>query len=399
MYQIDNSTAAATQPASTTPGTAGWFTDGSVGGGVAPTVVPAEWLNAVQAELCNLVTAAGGTLTKNAFSQVAQAIQSCLLNTAPDTGTANTYACAFKPTISALTDGLKLSFEAAHANTGASTLNVNGIGAKPILGAAHAALQGGEIIAGGKIQVVWSAALSAFVLLEQTGGAQQVAAATESEHAMQLGQATGRLLNVQVFATAGTYTYTPTAGTTRIRVKVMGGGGAGGGTPSTTSGQVAIGGAGGAGGYAESLLTSGFSGASVVVGAAGVGASNANGGNGGTSSFGAFITCGGGIGGTAGTVTTTATGTTPAPGGTASGGNLLNLTGNIGAAAFIAIVGGTGSGTLGYGASTPYGSCIPSGSAVGNGSSGAGNSAFPSTGAAKAGLNGAPGIVIVEEYA
>lgn len=396
MYQIDNSTAAPTQPASTTPGTPGWFTDGSAGGGQAATIVPAEWLNAVQAELCNLITAAGGTLSKSSFTQLAQAIQSGLLNTATDTGTANAYVCSFKPTITALTDGLKLSFQAAHANTGASTLNVNGLGAEPILGGAHQALQGGEIIAGGKIQVVWSSALSSFVLLEQTGGAAQVAPATESEHAMQLGQATGRLLNVQVFTSSGTYT--PTAGTTRVKVKVMGAGGAGGGTPATTSSQVAIGGSGSAGGYAESLITSGFAGASITVGAGGVAATNAAGGNGGASSFGALVSCGGGGGGAAGVANSVSTGSSAGVGGTATGGNILNQTGWSGSPGYVAIISGIGGGMPAMGAQSIFGAISPGGTQYGYGSGGDAAIAFPSA-AAKAGFNGAPGVVIVEEYA
>jgi len=75
MYQIDNSTAALAQPASTPAGTAGFFTDGNPASGTAATIVPAEWLNAVMMELANLVTGAGLTLNKASFNQVQQAVQ------------------------------------------------------------------------------------------------------------------------------------------------------------------------------------------------------------------------------------------------------------------------------------------------------------------------------------
>ncbi len=188
MYQIDNSTAAATQPASTAPGAPGFFTDGSPAGGVAATIVPAEWLNAVQAELANVVKAAGGTLTKNLFNQIALAIQSCQINYAPDTGTANAYVVTLALPPAALVAGLVVSFQATHANTGASTLNLNGLGAKPILGAAHTALQGNEIVANGFVEVEWNAALASWVLLESTGGALQVATGTQAGQAVNLGQ-------------------------------------------------------------------------------------------------------------------------------------------------------------------------------------------------------------------
>ena len=76
MYQIDNSTAAATQPASTPAGSAGFFTDGNPAAGTAATIVPAEWLNAVMLELVNVVTAAGLAPSKTSFNQVLSAIKS-----------------------------------------------------------------------------------------------------------------------------------------------------------------------------------------------------------------------------------------------------------------------------------------------------------------------------------
>lgn len=78
MYQIDNSTAATTQPAATAAGTAGFFTDGNPATSTPATIVPAEWLNAVMMELSNVVTAAGLTLSKPTYNQVLTAIQSGL---------------------------------------------------------------------------------------------------------------------------------------------------------------------------------------------------------------------------------------------------------------------------------------------------------------------------------
>jgi|GEM_PF-4253526 len=74
MYQIDNPSAAGTQPASTPAGTAGFFTDGNPAGGVPATIVPAEWLNAVQMELINAVIASGQTPSKVLFNQLAKAV-------------------------------------------------------------------------------------------------------------------------------------------------------------------------------------------------------------------------------------------------------------------------------------------------------------------------------------
>jgi len=75
MYQIDNSTAAVSQPAATAAGSAGFFTDGNPATSTPATIVPAEWLNAVMMELMNVVTASGATANKAAYSQVLTAMK------------------------------------------------------------------------------------------------------------------------------------------------------------------------------------------------------------------------------------------------------------------------------------------------------------------------------------
>lgn len=74
MFRIDNSTAVTSQPAPSSAGTPGFFTDGSPAGGVPATVVPAEWLNGVQEELISVLTAAGITPSKTVFNQISAAI-------------------------------------------------------------------------------------------------------------------------------------------------------------------------------------------------------------------------------------------------------------------------------------------------------------------------------------
>ncbi|WP_338755012.1 hypothetical protein [Ralstonia sp. RRA.1] len=138
------------------------------------------------------ITSANITQATNAPilpADLLHAIQQSLLTVASDTGSANTYVVSYSPPVTALTDGMVLWFKAKTANTGASTLNVNGLGAVPLVGGAHAALQGNEVVANGKCQVVYKADISSFVLIECTGAAVQVAPATQSQHALQLGQA------------------------------------------------------------------------------------------------------------------------------------------------------------------------------------------------------------------
>lgn len=74
-----------------------------------------------------------------------------------DTGVANAYvvSLAVAPT---LVTGTQAQFKAAHANTGASTLNLNGTGVKPIVKAGGAALTGGEIGANYIVRVIYDGA-------------------------------------------------------------------------------------------------------------------------------------------------------------------------------------------------------------------------------------------------
>ena len=195
MYQIDNSTAATTQPASTVAGTPGFFTDGNPATSTPATIVPAEWLNAVMMELSNVVTGAGLTLAKNQFSQVLTAIktlmQQSVSSVAIDTGSANAYVVAFTPALGAPVPWAPFWFKVKTTNTGASTLNATGT-PYGLVGGAHQALQGSELVANGNALVYWNPTLNSgagqYVLVFCSGAAEQVAPATQSQHAAQLGQ-------------------------------------------------------------------------------------------------------------------------------------------------------------------------------------------------------------------
>ena len=219
MYQIDNSTAAPSQPASTATGTAGFFTDGNPATGVASTILPAEWLNAVMMELSNVVTGAGLTLAKNQFSQVLTAIktlmQQSVSSVASDTGSANAYVVAFTPALAAPVPWAPFWFKVKTTNTGASTLNATGT-PYGLVGGAHQALQGNELVANGNALVYWNPTLNSgagqYVLVFCSGAADQVAPATQFGHAAQLGQISNKLqpIAASVASNALTLTLNPT---------------------------------------------------------------------------------------------------------------------------------------------------------------------------------------------
>lgn len=207
----------------------------------------------------------------------------------------------------------------------------------------------------------------------------------------------GRLLNVQVFTTSGTYT--PTSGAKKIVVEVLGAGGGGGSSSAANTSANGLGTGGGGGGYAKSYLTSVPASQSVTVGVGGAAASN-----GGASSFGSIIA----NGGTAGANNLNATyqsGVTQLRGGfggTASGGNIINARGGMSIQALWTSAGNCISGAGGSshfaGTTIAIGGAAAAGDSgtLGNGGSGANSSGTTSV---LAGGSGGNGIVIVWEYA
>lgn len=73
MFRIDNDTASTVLPTPKPVGQPGYFTAGTIGGEAA-TIVEADWLNLVQEELLNVLSAAGIAPSKLTNSQVIQAI-------------------------------------------------------------------------------------------------------------------------------------------------------------------------------------------------------------------------------------------------------------------------------------------------------------------------------------
>lgn len=387
----------------------GKFVDEDALAGTPGSLIPAQWGNAVTEELLNVLTAAGITADEFNNSQLLLAISRLKLISpaqyAVGTAAGNALSATYTPAVTALTDGMVLKCKSPFANTAAATFNPNGLGAKAIVGGGHSALQGGEIVANSELWLQYNSSIGAgsWVLVACSGGAFQVSPASKSQHAMQLGQAVGRLIGVQTFIANGTYT--PTSGTTSVIVEAVGGGGSGGAAAATAAGQAAAGAGGGSGAYGRARFTAAFSGVAVTIGAGGAApAAGANNGNpGGATSFGALLSCPGGTAG-GGSATTAGVGATGAGGGngaTPSGANLVGFAGKGGANGLSigsgqGVAGEGGSNPLGSGGHYPVGTGARSGSGYGAGSSGANNNQSL---AASAGVAGQPGVVIVYEYA
>jgi hypothetical protein len=113
-----------------------------------------------------------------------------------DTGAANAYTAVNVPplVVGTWVDGTIQQVKIAHANNGASTYAPDGLTAIPIYGLGLQPLQGGELALNGTA-VLMRATIPGVnsgnpiaVLMECAGGAQQVAPATASGHAVNLGQ-------------------------------------------------------------------------------------------------------------------------------------------------------------------------------------------------------------------
>jgi len=221
--------------------------------------------------------------------------------------------------------------------------------------------------------------------------------------------AAGRFIGSRSFSTPGTYLYQWSANTRLLRIFMCGaGGGSGFSTaPGNGMGSAAGGGGGGGSGEAE-VLVSGLpaSGVVIVVGDAGRGGAFDTAGNpiyatpGGTTSFGNLLSCTGGSPGFAGQPTTqglTATGF----GGQPIGPFLIASRGTPGTVGIVgsptSVAGGAGGQAIGFGAGGGPGQNAQSQGGQGPGG-GAGGAASSQNTGANSGNNGAPGMIVVEEF-
>ncbi len=257
---------------------------------------------------------------------------------APDTGTADLYAIAPSPAISAYAVGQIFRWSVLHANaTTTPTLAVSGLTAGTIVWPNGSALVAGNLPAGANVQTVVSA----------------VTTGTPTHQLLTVTTPVGLTApTFQVFTSGSAATYTTPAGVKWIRIRMAGGGGGGGGVGLSTGPTGATGG--------DTIFNS-IHAAGAVGGGGSAGVGNA-----------AFNR--GGAGGSAGSGSVAGIGYRVAG---AQGGDLMqNQGGQI-------TTGGAGAGSAFFGGGGA------SAGQLGNGASAAGNAAIANTGGGGAGAVGA----------
>jgi hypothetical protein len=392
MQRVNRSSAVLSLPAAPAGGIPGYFTGGNPGLGQQATVPGYEWFNGVQEELIGMLTRAGVTPAQADLTQLRQSLdrlyggglRTVVANTtltADDAGLVLVDATGGARTITlpdaSAMGGRPIEFLFARTDTNAANaVTIQRTGTNLIEGAVGRGVRPGE-----RMRMI-----------------------SDGVAGWRISGAAGRVNGLQVFSTAGTSVYTPTPGTVFVDVEAVGGGGGGGGAVVSGAGNCCAGLPGNGGAYGKSRFFSGFSGVTVTVGAGGAGGTGAAGGNGGTSSFGALLSCPGGPGGGPGAAQAgSASGGNGIFSGAASGANIIATLGGIGGHSFgqatgqIGVAGFGGPSVFGPGG-MPAAANLSGGPAYAPGAGGSGTFGQQNS-AALTGSNGAPGIVIVWEYA
>ncbi|MBG0508913.1 hypothetical protein I3J13_09065 [Agrobacterium sp. MOPV5] len=255
------------------------YVDKDVPGAVRGSAIPAKAVEVPQREIVNVISKTGKEPADG--NQLASAIQSGKLNFSAIGGAANALTMTLPEAPASWSDliGTPLRGTITTTNTGACTLNVNGLGAKSIK------IDNGSDPLGGDLKT------GAVVVFVYDGTNVQVTFASAM-----LTERLNKGSTIVSYGAAGSFSWNPPANVRSVFVRVWGGGAGGGGNQNTGAG-----GGGGGGGYAEGYVavTPGTP-VTVVVGAGGAGGLNStaqNGVAGGSSSFGPSVSASGGTGG------------------------------------------------------------------------------------------------------
>ncbi|MHC2583656.1 hypothetical protein ACVI1J_004127 [Bradyrhizobium diazoefficiens] len=135
------------------------YINGNPATGQQGSIPPAASIEYPQREIVNLIADANLAVPDNGdLHQLAKAVQSQLLISDDDAGTSNAYQVTMTPAPTAYFKYMTVICKIGNTNTGASVLNVNALGPKPIRHPAdNSELSAGELKQGELAPVVWTA--------------------------------------------------------------------------------------------------------------------------------------------------------------------------------------------------------------------------------------------------
>jgi hypothetical protein len=107
------------------------------------------------------------TATHTALNDAGLVARRVVIDDGVTAGAVNVYTVAGVPTQAALVEGLLVLFTPHITNTGASTLNLDGLGAKSIRRRDLTAVESGDLVANTPTLVVYNATLTQFILLTE----------------------------------------------------------------------------------------------------------------------------------------------------------------------------------------------------------------------------------------
>lgn len=120
------------------------YVNGDPSVGRAGSIPPAESIEYPQREIVNLIADSGVTPSNTDLHQMARALQAGQIYYGIDAGTVNNVQITLAPAPLSLRDGMFIHVKMAHQNTQATTINVNALGAVPIVKSGGLPLQGFE---------------------------------------------------------------------------------------------------------------------------------------------------------------------------------------------------------------------------------------------------------------
>ncbi|WP_430254241.1 hypothetical protein [Neorhizobium sp. DAR64872/K0K18] len=143
------------------------YVDRSTATAVRGSPLAAAFFNDIQAELLAVIVAAGLEPSETDLAQIAQAIQSGQLSYSVAAGTGNALTATLKPAPSTLREGMRILLKAEADNTGAMSINVNGLGVVAIKRADGSDTKAGDAVAGQYLPLVYAGTV--WVLDKATG--------------------------------------------------------------------------------------------------------------------------------------------------------------------------------------------------------------------------------------